>query len=358
MILVTGGAGFIGANFILQWTAQSDEPIVNLDKLSYAGNLNNLLALEGDARHHFVHGDIADRGLLSALLASHRPRAVLHFAAESHVDRSIHGPGAFIDTNVNGTFALLETVLAHWSALPSPEQAAFRFLHVSTDEVFGSLVAGEAPFTERSAYAPNSPYSASKAAADHLVRAFGRTYGLPVLTVHSANNYGPMQFPEKLIPLFIANARGGMPLPLYGDGLQVRDWLHVIDHCAALRRVLEDGRPGEAYNIGGGNEHSNLEVAEALCTVLDELAPKEEGSYRSLIAFVADRPGHDRRYAIDAGKMRRELGWSPSRTFAGGIRDTVRWYLGNTAWVETVRSGAYRHWIERQYGPRSSGAAA
>ncbi|MFN4003551.1 MAG: dTDP-glucose 4,6-dehydratase [Hylemonella sp.] len=351
MILLTGGAGFIGANFVLDWLAQSDEPIVNLDKLTYAGNLENLASLQGDARHHFVAGDIGDRELLARLLEVHRPRAVLHFAAESHVDRSIHGPEDFIQTNIVGTFRLLEAVRAHWSALPQAEKAAFRFLHVSTDEVYGSLAPAEAPFTEQHRYQPNSPYAASKAASDHLVRAYGHTYGLPVLTTNCSNNYGPYQFPEKLIPLMIVNALAGKPLPVYGDGLQVRDWLYVRDHCSAIRRVLQAGRVGEVYNIGGWNEKANIEIVRTLCALLDELRPRADGqSYASQITYVQDRPGHDRRYAIDAGKIERELGWRPAETFETGIRKTVQWYLDHPDWVARVQSGAYREWVQRHYG--------
>jgi len=327
MILVTGGAGFIGSNFVLDWLAQSDEPVVNLDKLSYAGNLDNLAALAGDPRHVFVHGDIGDTGLVAGLLARHRPRAVLNFAAESHVDRSITGAQDFIATNVNGTFALLEAARAWWQDLPADEARDFRFLHVSTDEVYGSLAPGEAGFTETTPYAPNNPYAASKAASDHLVRAWGRTYGLPTLTTNCSNNYGPYQFPEKLIPLVIAHARAGKALPVYGDGMQVRDWLYVTDHCTALRRVLEAGRPGETYNIGGCNDMANLDVVRTICAILDELAPKTAGRHADQITHVTDRLGHDRRYSIDAGKIGRELGWQPAESFASGIRKTVAWYL-------------------------------
>lgn len=353
MILVTGGAGFIGSNFILNWLGQSDEGVVNLDLLTYAGNINNLKALAGDRRHVFVQGDIGDGALVAALLAEHRPRAIVHFAAESHVDRSIHGPAAFVTTNINGTFSLLEAARAHWSALPQAEKAAFRFLHVSTDEVYGSLGPDDAPFTETTGYAPNSPYSASKAASDHLVRAYHHTYGMPTLTTNCSNNYGPFHFPEKLIPLVIANARAGKPLPIYGDGQQVRDWLYVSDHCAAIRRVLESGRLGETYNIGGWNEKANLDVVHTLCDILDQLAPKAAGSYRDQITFVTDRPGHDRRYAIDARKIERELGWKPAETFESGIRKTVQWYLDNTDWVRDVESGNYMKWIEQNYSQRA-----
>ena len=351
MILVTGGAGFIGANFVLDWLAQSDEPVINLDKLTYAGNLENLAHLRGDPCHLFVRGDIGDTEVVSALLKAQRPRAVINFAAESHVDRSIHGPAEFIRTNIDGTFTLLEAVRAYWSGLDPVARADFRFLHVSTDEVYGTLGPDDAPFTETTAYAPNSPYSASKAASDHLVRAYHHTYGLPVLTTNCSNNYGPYHFPEKLIPLVIANALAGKPLPIYGDGRQVRDWLYVKDHCSAIRRVLEAGMPGETYNIGGRNEKPNIEVVHTLCAMLDELQPRNDGaSYKDQITFVTDRPGHDRRYAIDASKIKRELGWQPAETFESGIRKTVRWYLDNQTWVESVTSGAYRQWLSLQYG--------
>ena len=351
MILVTGGAGFIGANFVLDWLATCDEPVLNLDKLTYAGNLHNLASLQGDARHVFVQGDLADRARVDGLLAQHRPRAVLHFAAESHVDRSIHGPEDFIHTNIVGTFRLLEAVRAYWSALPEPEKTAFRFLHVSTDEVYGTLRQDDPPFAETNAYEPNSPYSASKAASDHLVRAWHHTYGLPVLTTNCSNNYGPYHFPEKLIPLMIVNALAGKPLPVYGDGLQVRDWLYVKDHCSAIRRVLEGGRLGETYNVGGWNEKPNIEIVHTVCELLDELRPKADGSsYRTQITFVQDRPGHDRRYAIDAHKIERELGWRPAETFETGIRKTVQWYLANPEWVQRVQSGSYRAWVQKQYG--------
>lgn len=350
MILVTGGAGFIGANFVLDWLARSDEPVLNLDALTYAGNLANLAALDGDARHGFVHGDICDRALLDRLLAQHRPRAIVHFAAESHVDRSLHGPGAFIRTNVEGTYTLLEAARGYWSALPDAERAAFRFLHVSTDEVYGSLAADAAPFTEQHPYAPNSPYSASKAASDHLVRAWHHSYGLPVLTTHCSNNYGPYHFPEKLIPLTLVNAMAGQPLPVYGDGLNVRDWLYVGDHCAAIRTVLERGRVGETYNVGGWNEQTNLDIVRTVCRLLDQLRPDPAGPRERLITFVADRPGHDRRYAIDARKMERELGWRPAETFDSGIRKTIQWYLDHPQWVAQVQSGEYRHWLEHHYG--------
>ena len=349
-LLVTGGAGFIGSNFVLDWLAQNDESIVNLDKLTYAGNLQNLASLQDDARHIFVHGDIGDSELLGRLLAQHRPRAVLHFAAESHVDRSIHGPEDFIHTNVLGTFRLLEAARQYWQALAAPEKEAFRFLHVSTDEVYGSLAADAPAFTEQHCYEPNSPYSASKAASDHLVRAWHHTYGLPVLTTNCSNNYGPYHFPEKLIPLCIHHALAGKPLPIYGDGRQIRDWLYVQDHCSAIRRVLAAGRVGETYNIGGWNEKTNLEVVQTLCAILDELAPRADGqSYAQQITFVQDRPGHDRRYAIDASKLERELGWKPAETFASGIRKTVQWYLAHQDWVRNVTSGAYRQWIDLHY---------
>ena len=355
MILVTGGAGFIGSNFVLDWLAGCDESVINLDKLTYAGNLNNLATVREDARHLFVHGDIGDAELVADLLASHKPRAIVHFAAESHVDRSIHGPGAFVTTNVNGTFTLLEAARAYWAGLAEDERAAFRFLHVSTDEVYGSLSPDDPPFTETTAYQPNSPYSASKAASDHLVRAYHHTYGLPTLTTNCSNNYGPYHFPEKLIPLVIANARAGKPLPIYGDGQQIRDWLYVGDHCAAIRHVLAAGRPGETYNIGGWNEKANLDVVRVLCDMLDELAPRSQGgSYAEQITYVADRPGHDRRYAIDARKIERELGWKPAETFETGIRKTVQWYLANEEWVRNVQSGDYMKWMERNYSQRDA----
>ncbi|AKU14069.1 dTDP-D-glucose 4, 6-dehydratase [Azoarcus sp. CIB] len=352
MILVTGGAGFIGANFVLDWLRASDEPVLNLDALTYAGNLESLAALQGDARHVFVQGDICDSALLDQLLAEHRPRAIVHFAAESHVDRSIHGPAAFVRTNVEGTFTLLEAARAYWSALDGAEQAAFRFLHVSTDEVYGSLGPNDPPFAESKAYEPNSPYSASKAASDHLVRAWHHTYGLPVLTTNCSNNYGPYQFPEKLIPLMIANALAGKALPVYGDGRNVRDWLYVGDHCAAIREVLARGRLGETYNVGGWNEKPNLEIVHTVCALLDELRPDPAGPHARLITYVADRPGHDRRYAIDARKIERELGWRPAETFETGIRKTIAWYLANQDWVADVQSGAYREWVARNYGDR------
>ena len=350
-ILVTGAAGFIGSNFVHTWLAASNETVVNLDKLTYAGNLNNLKAFATDIRHVFVQGDIGDTVLLSQLLATHSPRAVLHFAAESHVDRSILGPMDFIQTNVVGTFQLLESVRAYWQALPVAQQQAFRFLHVSTDEVYGSLAPDAPAFSETHAYEPNSPYSASKAASDHLVRAWHHTYGLPVLTTNCSNNYGPYHFPEKLIPLVIHNALAGKPLPVYGDGMQVRDWLYVQDHCRAIQRVLEAGRLGETYNVGGWNEKPNIEVVRTLCTLLDELQPRADGqSYASQITFVKDRAGHDRRYAIDARKIEQELGWRPLETFESGLRKTVEWYLANADWVHHVTSGQYRQWIGQQYG--------
>ncbi len=347
MILVTGGAGFIGANFVLGWLDACGEPVVNLDLLTYAGNLGNLASLDGDARHVFVRGDIGDRALVPALLARHKPRAIVNFAAESHVDRSIHGPADFIATNVVGTFTLLDAVRVWWSALPAAEREAFRFLHVSTDEVYGSLGPREPPFSETTPYAPNSPYAASKAAADHLVRAWHHTYGLPVLTTNCSNNYGPLQFPEKLIPLMIVNAIAGKPLPVYGDGQNVRDWLYVGDHCAALRSVLAAGRPGETYNIGGNAEMTNLDVVRSICRVLGELRPGRD--YAAQVALVADRAGHDRRYAIDASKIRRELGWTPAATFDSGMRRTVQWYLDNGAWLEAVTSHEYQKWISLNY---------
>ena len=351
MILVTGCAGFIGSNFVHTWLANRDEPVVNLDKLTYAGNLENLAALEGDARHIFVHGDIGDRELVGQLLTTHRPRAVLNFAAESHVDRSIHGPGDFIQTNVVGTFNLLESVRAYWSDLPQPERGSFRFLHVSTDEVYGTLLPTDPPFAETNPYEPNSPYAASKASSDHLVRAWHHTYGLPVLTTNCSNNYGPYHFPEKLIPLVILNALNGKPLPIYGDGQQVRDWLFVVDHCHAIARVLEAGRVGETYNIGGWNEKANLDVVRTICARLDEIRPRDDGKpYAEQITYVKDRPGHDRRYAIDARKIERELGWKPQETFESGIRKTVQWSLDNPKWIAGVTSGDYRNWIGKHYG--------
>ncbi len=365
-LLVTGGAGFIGANFVLDWLATSDEPIINLDKLTYAGNPETLTSLQGDARHQLVQGDIGDSALVSRLLAEHKPRAVVNFAAESHVDRSIHGPGEFIETNIVGTFRLLEAVRGYWGGLADsdnreqglaptgaadkPTKAGFRFLHVSTDEVYGSLAKGDPAFAETHRYEPNSPYSASKAASDHLVRAWHHTYGLPVLTTNCSNNYGPYHFPEKLIPLMIVNALAGKPLPVYGDGMQIRDWLYVKDHCSAIRRVLEAGRLGETYNVGGWNEKPNIEIVQTVCKLLDQMRPKADGSsYASQITYVTDRPGHDRRYAIDARKLEAELGWKPAETFESGIRKTVEWYLANPEWVAHVQSGAYREWVNKQY---------
>jgi len=347
MIIVTGGAGFIGANFVLDWIAANGEPVVNLDKLTYAGNLGNLAALRDDPRHVFVRGDIGDRALVAMLLARHAPRAIVNFAAESHVDRSIHGPAAFIETNVVATFALIDTVKTWWVKRPDAERDAFRFLHVSTDEVFGSLAPDAPAFSETTAYAPNSPYSASKAASDHLVRAYHHTYGLPVLTTNCSNNYGPRQFPEKLIPLMIVNAIAGKALPVYGDGRNVRDWLYVGDHCTAIRGVLEHGAPGATYNVGGNAEMTNLDVVHTICRVLDELAPGCD--YTKLVTFVRDRPGHDRRYAIDSRRIRSELGWAPAETFESGMRRTIAWYLENPAWLDAVTSGAYQQWVSLQY---------
>jgi len=365
MILVTGGAGFIGANFVLDWLAQSDEPVITLDKLTYAGNPENLQSLQGDVRHTLVQGDIGDAALVAKLLAEHQPRAVINFAAESHVDRSIHGPGDFIQTNIVGTFHLLESVRGYWSNLPEnldchgsaplamtagATKSSFRFLHVSTDEVYGSLTKDDPAFTETSHIEPNSPYSASKAASDHLVRAWHHTYGLPVLTTNCSNNYGPYHFPEKLIPLLIVNSLVGKPLPVYGDGQQIRDWLYVKDHCSAIRRVLEAGRLGEIYNVGGWNEKANLDIVHTVCALLDELRPRADGKpYKDQITYVTDRPGHDRRYAIDAHKLERELGWKPAETFDSGIRKTVQWYLDNPDWVTHVQSGAYREWVQKHY---------
>jgi dTDP-glucose 4,6-dehydratase len=354
MILVTGGAGFIGSNFVLDWFAQSDETVINLDKLTYAGNLENLATLKDDPCHIFVRGDIGDAKLVGKLLAEHRPRAVVNFAAESHVDRSIHGPEDFIQTNIVGTFHLLEAVRVYWSGLADAEKSGFRFLHVSTDEVYGSLSAQDPAFKETNRYEPNSPYSASKAASDHLVRAYHHTYGLPVLTTNCSNNYGPYHFPEKLIPLMIVNAHAGKPLPVYGDGQQIRDWLYVKDHCSAIRCVLAKGKPGEVYNIGGWNEKANLHIVHTVCALLDELRSRADGkSYCEQITFVADRPGHDRRYAIDARKIERELGWKPVETFETGIRKTVKWYLDNQDWVNSVQSGTYRQWVEKNYAGRA-----
>ena len=354
-ILVTGGAGFIGSNFVLEWfkdAAVAGEAVVNLDALTYAGNLENLASLEGEPRHHFVKGDITDAELVRRLIAEHKPRAIVHFAAESHVDRSIHGPGAFVKTNVEGTFALLEAARAYWQGLGDAEKSAFRFHHVSTDEVYGSLKPTDPAFAETNPYEPNSPYSASKAASDHLVRAWHHTYGLPVVTTNCSNNYGPYHFPEKLIPLMIVNALAGKPLPVYGDGQQIRDWLYVTDHCSAIRAVLAGGRLGETYNIGGWNEKANIDIVRTICALLDDLRPDPAGSYARLITYVKDRPGHDRRYAIDARKIERELGWRPAETFETGIRKTVEWYLTNADWVARVQSGAYRDWVARNYESR------
>ncbi|ALV57068.1 MULTISPECIES: dTDP-glucose 4,6-dehydratase [Burkholderia] len=353
MILVTGGAGFIGANFVLDWMDASGEAVLNVDKLTYAGNLRTLVPLDGNPAHVFARVDICDRAALDALFAEHKPRAVIHFAAESHVDRSIHGPADFVQTNVVGTFTLLEAARTHWNSLNDTDKAAFRFLHVSTDEVFGSLSATDPQFCETTPYAPNSPYSATKAGSDHLVRAYHHTYGLPTLTTNCSNNYGPYQFPEKLIPLMIANALAGKPLPVYGDGQNVRDWLYVGDHCSAIREVLARGVPGETYNIGGWNEKKNLDVVHTLCDLLDAARPKAAGSYREQITYVKDRPGHDRRYAIDARKLERELGWKPAETFETGLAKTVRWYLDNQAWVDDVASGDYRKWVETNYAQRT-----
>ena len=352
MILVTGGAGFIGANFVLDWLRDSAEPVLNVDKLTYAGNLRTLKPLAGNPSHVFVRGDICDAALLDTLLAQYKPRAVVHFAAESHVDRSIHGPADFVQTNVVGTFTLLEAVRRYWAALDDTARAGFRFLHVSTDEVFGSLSPSDPQFSETTPYAPNSPYSATKAGSDHLVRAYHHTYGLPTLTTNCSNNYGPYHFPEKLIPLMIAHALAGKPLPVYGDGQNVRDWLYVGDHCAAVRDVLARGEPGETYNVGGWNEKTNIDVVETICGLLDGVRPKASGSYRDQIAFVKDRPGHDRRYAIDARKLERTLGWKPAETFETGMEKTVRWYLDNEAWVNEVASGEYRKWVETNYAKR------
>ncbi|MEK6735485.1 MAG: dTDP-glucose 4,6-dehydratase [Pseudomonadota bacterium] len=347
MILVTGGAGFIGSNFVLEWLAQSDEAVINLDKLTYAGNLQNLTSLAKDSRHVFVQGDIGDSNLMSQLLAQYHPRAIINLAAESHVDRSIHGPEDFIQTNILGTFRLLETVRAYWNELSIQAKNEFRFLHVSTDEVYGSLTKTDPAFTEDHRYEPNSPYSASKASSDHLVRAYHQTYGLPVLTTNCSNNYGPYQFPEKLIPLMIVNALAGKPLPIYGDGQQIRDWLYVADHCSAIRRVLEAGCPGSTYNVGGWNEKPNIEIVKTICTLLEESYPNS--TFHKLVTYVTDRPGHDRRYAINAGKIERELNWKPIETFETGIRKTIQWYLNNQHWVTEIQTGAYRAWIEKNY---------
>jgi dTDP-glucose 4,6-dehydratase len=353
MILVTGGAGFIGSNFVLEWLKFNSEPVVNLDKLTYAGNLQNLETLSDNSNHIFVKGDIGEKALIPELLNKYKPRAVLNFAAESHVDRSIHGPEDFIQTNIVGTFHLLESVRAYWNGLQTDEKASFRFLHVSTDEVYGSLSIQDPAFTETHRYEPNSPYSASKAASDHLVRAYHHTYGLPVVTTNCSNNYGPYHFPEKLIPLIIHNALAGKNLPIYGDGQQIRDWLYVTDHCSAIRRVLDAGRLGETYNVGGWNEKANIDVVKTLCMILDELSPRADGlSYATQITYVVDRPGHDRRYAIDARKIEQELGWKPAETFETGIRKTVEWYLANQSWVSNITSGAYRQWLDQNYGAR------
>ena len=361
MIFVTGGAGFIGSNFILDWAARHDEPVLNIDVLTYAGNAENLAAVSARAAENgfrFEQVDICDEAAIAALFAEHKPRAVVHFAAESHVDRSILGPAEFVRTNVNGTFNLLQCALAYWKTLSATDASAFRFLHVSTDEVYGSLGADDPAFSETTPYAPNSPYSASKAASDHLVRAYFHTYGLPALTTNCSNNYGPFQFPEKLIPLTISNALEGKPLPIYGDGRNVRDWLFVGDHCSAIELVLRDGVPGEVYNVGGKNERTNLEVVGTLCATLDRLRPKTSGKYAEQVAFVKDRPGHDRRYAIDATKLTNELGWKPIENFETGIERTVRWYLDNQPWVARVKDGSYRHWIERQYADRGGAIAS
>lgn len=351
MILVTGGAGFIGSNFVLDWLATVNEPVVNLDALTYAGNLENLSSIADDPRHHFVHGDIGDAALVRRLLCEHTPRAIINFAAESHVDRSIRDPEAFIRTNVVGTYRLLEAIREHWQSLTGSPKETFRFLHVSTDEVYGSLGPDDPPFTEHSPLAPNSPYAASKASGDMLVRAWHHTYGLPTIITNCSNNYGPLQFPEKFIPLVVVNALAGLPLPVYGDGMQVRDWLYVTDHCRAIRRVLDAGRLGATYAIGGGNERRNIDVVRTICAVLDEIRPRDDGrSYAAQIAFVTDRPGHDRRYAIDAGKMARELSWNPEDTFDSGIRKTIHWYLNNPEWVRRVQNGGYRSWVQLQYG--------
>lgn len=349
MILVTGGAGFIGSNFVLDWIATEGTPVINLDKLTYAGNPANLASLKGDSRYVFAQGDICDRTLIADLLQKHQPQAIVHFAAESHVDRSIHGPGEFVQTNVVGTFSLLEEARAYWGALAEPAKSRFRFLHVSTDEVYGSLGMNDPAFSETTPYAPNSPYAASKAASDHLVRAYHHTYGMPVITTNCSNNYGPLQFPEKLIPLMILNALNGKPLPVYGDGKNVRDWLHVSDHCSGIRAALARGKLGETYNIGGNSEKTNLEVVHAVCTILDELHPAG-APHAKLITYVKDRPGHDQRYAINAEKIRSELGWEPQERFEKGLRKTVEWYLANGEWVRGVISGEYRKWMDTQYG--------
>jgi dTDP-glucose 4,6-dehydratase len=354
MILVTGGAGFIGSNFVLDWLAQSDEPVLNLDKLTYAGNLENLISLKDDSRHIFVHGDICNFELVASLLKQHQPRAIIHFAAESHVDRSILDSSEFMKTNIDGTFTLLEAARQYWNLLDSDKKTAFRFHHVSTDEVYGSLQPSDPPFTETNLYQPNSPYSASKAASDHLVRAWHHTYGLPVTTSNCSNNYGSYHFPEKLIPLMITNALAGKPLPIYGDGQQIRDWLYVTDHCSAIRRILEAGKVGEVYNVGGWNEKANIDIVNTITILLDELKPDSQGSYSRLITYVTDRPGHDRRYAIDARKIERELGWKPAETFETGIRKTVEWYLANQDWIVNVTSGEYRLWLDKNYSARQA----
>ena len=354
-LMVTGGAGFIGTNFVLDWLDENDEPVVNLDKLTYAGNLRNLQTVADNGQHVFVHGDIADRDTVSTILSEHRPRAIVHFAAETHVDRSIHGPEDFVQTNVVGTFRLLEATMIYWRSLADAERNDFRFLNVSTDEVFGSLGPDDPPFTEQSRHAPNSPYAASKAAADHLVRSYFHTYGLPVITTQCSNNYGPFQFPEKLIPLMTVYGARDKPLPIYGDGQNIRDWLYVGDHCEALRSVLIDGQPGEVYNVGGNCEMTNLDVVEEICSQLDELMPDKAGQpRRRLIEFVEDRPGHDRRYALATDKIEQLLGWRPSETFATGIRKTVSWYLDNQAWLDEVTSGQYRQWLDLNYSKRAS----
>ncbi len=351
-VLVTGGAGFIGANFVLDWCAGQDVPVVTLDKLTYAGNLHNLAGLHGNERHSFVRGDIGDVDFVRTLLSRIKPRAIVNFAAESHVDRSILGPEDFITTNIVGTFRLLETAREYWTGLPQREKESFRFLHVSTDEVYGSLTPEADPFHEASPYSPNSPYSASKAASDHLVRAWHHTYGLPVIITNCSNNYGPYQFPEKLIPLMIHHALAGKPLPVYGDGQQIRDWLYVSDHCAAIRAVLREGQPGHTYAIGGDSEKSNIDVVRTICDALDQERPSAKGSYGQYITFVPDRPGHDRRYAINAGKIRQMLGWRPRESFESGLRKTVRWYLDNAAWTDSVVAGSYRDWLGRNYSAR------
>ena len=356
MILVTGGAGFIGSNFVLDWLQRSAEGVVNVDKLTYAGNLQNLTSLQSNPAHHFSRTDICDRAAIDALLTSHKPRAIVHFAAESHVDRSILGPEEFVRTNIVGTFTLLEAARSYWQGLDASAKAAFRFVHVSTDEVYGSLGPDDAAFTESHPYQPNSPYSASKAGSDHLVRSYFHTYGLPVVTTNCSNNYGPFQFPEKLIPLIIANALAGRPLPVYGDGLNVRDWLYVSDHCSAVRRVLEAGRPGETYNIGGNSEKPNIEIVRRVCALIDDLRPDPAGPRERLITYVKDRPGHDRRYAIDATRIAAELDWKPAETFDTGIGKTVSWYLAHQDWVAAVQSGAYREWMERNYADRAAGS--